>query len=47
MPGIVISAVAAFPALAMVTKIIFGEKRLIFYHHEIAIMRVATIFHGC
>lgn len=43
MAGIVIAAVATFFVLAMATKIIIGEERLIYYHHEIAIMLVATI----
>ena len=40
--GIATVAVAAFLALAMFTKVISGEERIIYYHHEIAVMLVAT-----
>ena len=43
MAGIMIAAVATFLVLAMVTKIVIGEEQLIYYHHEIAIMLVATM----
>jgi hypothetical protein len=37
------AAVSTFLALAMLTKIILGEERLIYYHHEIAIMVVTAL----
>jgi hypothetical protein len=43
MVGIITVAVATFLAMAMTTKIILGEERLIYYHHEIAIMIVAAL----
>ena len=43
MAVIVLSAVLTFLALAMVTKIIVGEERLIYYHHEIAVMASAAL----
>jgi hypothetical protein len=42
MAGIVLAAVSTFLGLAMVTKIVTGEERLIYYHHEIAVMVVAA-----
>jgi hypothetical protein len=44
MAGIVGTAVATFLGLAMATKIITGEERLIYYHHEIAVMLIAALF---
>ncbi len=43
MVGIIMAAVATFLVLAMITKIILGEERLIYYHHEIAIMNVTAL----
>jgi hypothetical protein len=43
MGGLVLASALTFLALAMATKIIVGEERLIYYHHEIAIMVVATL----
>lgn len=43
MVGLILSAVLTFFGLAMVTKIITGEERLIYYHHEIAVMIVTTV----
>ena len=43
MAGVIIAAVATFFALAMATKIVIGEERLIYYHHEIAIVLVAAL----
>jgi hypothetical protein len=39
---VVIAALGTFFLLAMVTKIITGEEKLIYYHHEIAVMLTAT-----
>jgi prolipoprotein diacylglyceryltransferase len=36
--ALVASAVLTFLALAMATKIVVGEERLVYYHHEIAIV---------
>lgn len=44
MVGVIGIAILTFSGLAMVTKIITGEEQLIYYHHEIAIMIMATIF---
>jgi hypothetical protein len=38
MAGITLAAVGASLALAMATKIVTGEEKLIYYHHEIAVM---------
>jgi len=43
MAAIAVSAMLTFLALAMVTKIIVGEERLIYYHHEIAVMASAAL----
>ena len=40
MAAIILSAVLTFLGLAMVTKIITDEERLIYYHYEIAVMLV-------
>lgn len=37
------NALLTFYALALATKIIFGEEMLIYYHHEIAIMLTSTL----
>jgi hypothetical protein len=42
MAGIILSAVSTFLVLALATKIILGEERLIYYHHEIAVMVVTS-----
>lgn len=42
--GLIVVAIMTFLGLAMVTKIITGKERLIYYHHEISIMMTATIF---
>lgn len=42
MAGIILAAVSSFFGLAMLTKIVTGEERLTFYHHEIAVMVVAV-----
>src|SRR4051794_493873 len=34
MAGVTLAAVATFLALALVTKAVTGEERLIYYHHE-------------
>jgi hypothetical protein len=38
----VVTACATFLALAMATKIVIGEERLIYYHHEVAILTTVT-----
>jgi hypothetical protein len=40
----VLLSVLSFYALAMVTKMVCGEERLIYYHHEIAIIIVVATF---
>ena len=44
MTGIVGTGILTFLGLAMATKIITGEERLIYYHHEIAILATAALF---
>lgn len=44
MVGIVGTAIATFFALVMATKIITGEERIIYYHHEIAVMLMVALF---
>lgn len=44
MSGIVVAGILTFLGLAMVTKIIVGEERLIYYHHEIAILISSAAF---
>lgn len=44
MSGVIGTSILTFLGLAMVTKIITGEERLVYYHHEIAIMIMAAIF---
>jgi prolipoprotein diacylglyceryl transferase len=39
---LILSAVLTFFGLVMATKIITGEERIIYYHHEIAVMMVAA-----
>jgi Prolipoprotein diacylglyceryl transferase len=41
MAGVVLAAVSAFFGLAMFTKLLTGQERLIYYHHEIAVMVAA------
>jgi hypothetical protein len=41
MAGVVLAAVSAFFGLAMLTKLLIGQERLIYYHHEIAVLVVA------
>ncbi len=41
MDAITVSAVATFLALVFATKMITGEERIIYYHHEMAVMLVA------
>ena len=43
MAALIPSAMATFLAVAMVTKVIVGEERLIYYHHEIAVIAVAAV----
>lgn len=46
MMGIALSAVVTFFALMLATKIIIGQERIIYYHHEIAVIAVAAILLG-
>lgn len=41
--AIVLTAVATFLALAMITKIVIGDEQLIYYHHEVAILLAVTL----
>lgn len=41
--AIVLAAVGTFLALAMITKLVVGEERLIYYHHEVAILTMVTL----
>ena len=43
MAGIGIAACATFLVLAMVTKILTGEERLVYYHQELAVMASAAL----
>jgi hypothetical protein len=40
---IIIAAVSTFFALVMLTKIITGEERITYYHHEIAVLGIAGL----
>ena len=44
MSGVIGAAVLTFLGLAMITKIVTGEERIIYYHHQIAIMVMAAVF---
>ena len=44
MAGIIGTAIATFLGLVMATKIISGEERIVYYHHEIAVMLMAALF---
>jgi hypothetical protein len=39
---IIVSAVLTFLGLALFTKVLTGEERLVYYHHEIAVVSVAA-----
>jgi hypothetical protein len=41
--AMVLTAVATFLALAMITKIVVGEEILVYYHHEVAILATVTL----
>lgn len=41
--GAVLTACATFFALAMAMKILTGEEKLIYYHHEVAILATVTL----
>ncbi len=43
MAGLILAAILTFLGLAMATKIIVGEERLIYYHQEIAVMAVTAV----
>jgi len=40
---VALAAMATFLTLAMVTKLVTGEERLVYYHHEIAVVAVAAL----
>jgi hypothetical protein len=42
--ALTVVGVAVFLTLAMVTKVIVGEERLTYYHHELAILGSAAVF---
>ncbi|MGO9165356.1 MAG: prolipoprotein diacylglyceryl transferase [Candidatus Sulfotelmatobacter sp.] len=44
MIAIIPAAIAIFLALVMATKIVAGEERIIYYHHEIAVAAGTTLF---
>jgi hypothetical protein len=44
MAGVIGVAMLTFLGLAMVTKIITGEERIIYYHHQIAVIVMAAVF---
>lgn len=44
MAGVIGVAILAFLGLVMATKIITGEERIIYYHHQIAVMVMAALF---
>lgn len=41
--GAAVTACAIFLVLAMATKIVTGEEKLIYYHHEVAILAAVTL----
>jgi len=43
MVAVTLAAAATFLALAMLTKIVLGQERLVSYHHEIAVLLVAAV----
>jgi len=47
MGGIVLAAIATFFVLVLATKVITGEEKIIYYHHEIAVMVTATLLLWC
>jgi prolipoprotein diacylglyceryltransferase len=44
MAGIIGTAIATFLALVTATKIVVGEERIIYYHHEIAVVAGTSLF---
>ncbi len=44
MTGIVLTAVSTFLGLAMLTKILAGEERLTYYHHQIAVLTFVALY---
>lgn len=42
--GIAVTAIVTFFLVVFGTKVITGEERLIYYHHEIAVMLMAALF---
>jgi prolipoprotein diacylglyceryltransferase len=43
MAGVAVAAVATFFGLVMATKVVAGEERIIYYHHEIGVMVVTAL----
>jgi hypothetical protein len=41
--AVAVAAVATFLVLALGTKLLLGEERLIYYHHEVAILAAVTV----
>lgn len=44
MGGIIGTAIATFLGLVAATKIVLGEERIIYYHHEIAVVAATALF---
>ncbi|HYW47843.1 MAG TPA: prolipoprotein diacylglyceryl transferase family protein [Bryobacteraceae bacterium] len=42
MAALIAASIAAFVGLALATKVITGEERIIYYHHEIAVILVSV-----
>src|SRR4051812_13112685 len=42
MDAVAVAAMATFVALVFATKVVTGDERIIYYHHEIAVMLVAA-----
>jgi hypothetical protein len=43
MAAVALAAMGTFLALAAVTKVVTGEERLVYYHHEVAALAVAAL----
>jgi hypothetical protein len=43
MGGVILAGVGTFFTLAMATKVITGEERLVYYHHAIAVIAVTAV----
>jgi hypothetical protein len=44
LPGMTEVAIATFLGVAMATKVFTGEERITYYHHEIAVLAMVSIF---